>query len=110
MVSRIATFTLSSLLGLCVASGAMAENKPGHPRINEVNHRVTMQEHRIDRNLDHGDINRWQARRDERRDERVERQLHHDEAMHDGHITWAEQHHLNQELDRNTIHIDSQSH
>jgi len=110
MVSRIAIIAFSSSLGLCAASGAMAERVAGHPRINEVNQRVTNQEHRTAEGTAHGQINRWQAMRDGRRDARVERQLHRDEAMHDGHITMREQAHLNRELDRNSIHIDDQRH
>ena len=110
MVSRVALLTLGTLLSLSVARAAMAENMPGHPRINEVNQRLAIQRHRIAEGVQHGQINRWQAMRDERHDARVERQLVRDEAMHDGHITLGEQYRMNRELDRNSVHIGDQRH
>ena len=64
--------------------------------------------HRIAEGVQHGQINRWQAMRDERHDARVERQLVRDEAMHDGHITLGEQYRMNRELDRNSVRIEDQ--
>jgi hypothetical protein len=108
MVNRVTLFALGSLVSLSVAPGAMAEKLPGHPRINEVSQRLAMQQHRIAEGERHGQIDRWRAMRDERRDARVARELVRDEAMHDGHITFAEQRRLNRELDRNSIHIEDQ--
>jgi hypothetical protein len=117
MVGRIASVALISLLGLCVGSGAMAERVQshpmaehiqGHPRINEVNQRLATQQHRIAEGVAHGQIDRWRAERDMRRDERIDMRLRRDEAMHDGHVTLGEQVRLNNALDRNSVHIYDQ--
>jgi hypothetical protein len=109
MLHRTVSVTFASLLTLGLASGAMAEQPKtssttahpaiAHPRVNEVERRVANQEHRIAEGLDHGQIDHWQAERDRRREEWVERQLRRDEMMHDGHITMGEEHRLNRELD-----------
>ena len=80
------------------------------PRVNEVNQRLMFQQHRIAEGVNHGQINGWHAERDMRRDERVERQMRGDEAMHDGHLASFEQRRLNQELDRNSVHIYDERH
>jgi hypothetical protein len=110
MLNRTAGVTFAYLLTLGAASGAMAEQTKtpsaaahpaaAHPRVSEVAHRVANQEHRTAEGVDHGRMDRWQAERDRRREEWVERQLRHDEMMHDGHITMGEEHRLNHELDR----------
>ena len=131
MVSGVATVALGSMLSLCVASGARAERFAAHPqpvaarprtfaarpRVNEVNQRLMFQQHRIAEGVNHGQINGWHgqingwhAERDMRRDERVERQMRGDEAMHDGHLASFEQRRLNQELDRNSVHIYDERH
>jgi hypothetical protein len=111
MISRIATIALGSVLSLWIAPGAMAGRVvPEHPRVNEVNQRLTNQQHRVAEGVAHAQIGRWQAARDMRRDERIERQLRRDEAWHDGHVTVAEQHRLNQELDRNSVRIYDERH
>jgi hypothetical protein len=107
MVRDIATFAWVSLFSLCAASTAFAES-PGHPRVNEINHRVATQQSRIAAGVAHGQIGPWQARRDVAVDARVSRQLSRDEAMHDGHVTPIEQLQLNRELDRNSIRIYDQ--
>jgi hypothetical protein len=111
MVSRIATFILGPLFCLSAASGAMAGQFQGQPRINTVNQRlVIQQQHRIGEGALHGQLGGWQAARDTRFDARVGRQVTHDEAMHGGHITFAEQHRPNRELDRNSINIFGEHH
>ncbi len=110
MISRVATFAFISLFASGGISGAIAEKIPDHPRINEVNQRVAIQQHRIAEGVARGQIGRWRAEHDMRRDERIERQLSRDEAMHEGHISLGEQVLLNQELDRNSVHIHDQRH
>jgi hypothetical protein len=110
MVSRVAIIALGSLLGLAVAPGAMAERIVGHPRVNEVKQRVLTQRHRIEAGYARGQIGREQAARDMRRDARIERQFGRDEAMHGGHVTFAEQHRLNRERDRDSMRIFDERH
>ena len=110
MVRGFATLALGAIFSLGIMSSAMAAKIAGHPRVNEVNQRLSYQQHRIAEGIAHGQINRWQAMRDERRDARVERQLGRDEAMHDGHISVVEQNRMNRELDRNSVQIYDQRH
>jgi hypothetical protein len=85
MTNRITTIVLGSFLVFGSAAGAMAQPIPGHPRVNEVDHRLENQQNRINAGVAKGQISPRQAVRDERRDARVERQLSRDEAKHGGH-------------------------
>jgi hypothetical protein len=107
MVRRIATFAWGSLLSLCVASTAFAET-PGHPRVNQINQRVTSQQSRITAGVARGQLGPSQAHRDAVVEARISRQLSRDEALHDGHVTPVEQLRLDRELDRNSIRIYDQ--
>ena len=104
MVSRVATFVLSSLLGLGVASGAMADRVRGHDQLNEVSRHSTIQWHRIAEEPWHGRIGRWGTARDFRRDEPVERRLSRDEARHDRHLMFAERRTMHRESEWTGIH------
>jgi hypothetical protein len=110
MTNRTATLVLGSFLILASATGAMAQYDLGHPRINEVDHRLIDQQDRINAGLARGQIGPGQALRDERLDARVSRQLGRDEAQHGGHITFAEQAHVNREFNRNSRRIYAQRH
>lgn len=98
------------LLAFALHGPAAAQEDPGHPRVNEVQGRIDRQQERIDQGVRQGQITPGQAGRDERRDARVERQLHRDEAAHGGHITKREQARLNRELNRNSNAIHRQRH
>jgi hypothetical protein len=116
MLNRTASVTFASLLTLGLASGAMAEQAKtqtaaahpaaAHPRSNEIERRVANQERRTAEGVDHGRIDRWQAERDRRHEEWVQRQLRWDEMMHGGHVTMGEEHQLNRELDRDVATQD----
>ena len=98
MVCCIATFAWGSLLSLCVASTAFAET-PGHPRVNQINQRVTSQQSRITAGVARGQLGPSQAHRDAVVDvARDLRQLSRDEALHDGHVTPVEQLRLDREF------------
>jgi hypothetical protein len=98
----------AALLAASLSGPVFAQEEPGHPRVNEVQGRIDNQENRINQGVNKGQITPNQAARDERRDARVERQLHRDEAKHDGHITKGEQAKLNRELNHNSQAIHRQ--
>ena len=117
MIRRVAITALGALLSLTVATATRAERihaapptSLGHPRVNDVNQRLAIQQHRVEEGLAHGTIRPWEAMRDLRREERIERRLSLDESMHDGHVSFFDQRRLNRELDRNSIHIYEQRH
>lgn len=110
MVNRFTSLALGSLLVLGMASGAMAQNVPGHPRVNEINQRLERQSDRIGAGVAQGQIGARGAARDARLDARVSQQLSRDEARHGGHITRGEQRQLNRELNRNSARIYDQRH
>lgn len=94
-----------------LASSAMAQvPDPGHPRVNEVDQRLENQQNRIDNGVASGKLNARQTAHDTAVDNRVARQLSADEAKNGGHITRAEDAHLNRELNRNSDRIADQKH
>lgn len=105
-------FTSASLIGaVMLASSTMAqEPDPGHPRVNEVDQRLQNQQNRVDNGVANGQLNARQTAHDTAVDNRVARQLSADEAKHGGHITKAEDAHLNRELNRNSDRIADQKH
>jgi hypothetical protein len=110
MTNRVTTIALGSLLALGIASSAMAQPVPDHPRVNEVDRRLETQQGRINNGVARGQIAPGQAARDERLDARVGRQESRDEAMHGGHLTKREDRHLNRELNHNSRRIHAQRH
>ena len=110
MVRRLVTLAVGSLLVLGCASAALARPIPGHPRVNEVDQRLSNQQRRIAAGTAQGQIGGRQAARDSARDSRVANQLSRDEAMHGGHITASEDRQLNRELNRNSTDIYNQRH
>lgn len=102
-------------LGLVAAfasAGAMAQtgttDVPGHPRVNEVNQRLDNQQNRIDAGIADGQINAQQAFRDERQDSNIAAREMRDMAEHGGHLTAAEQQHLNRSLNNDSGRIHYQ--
>jgi hypothetical protein len=98
----------AALLAAVFTVPALAQEEPGHPRVNEVQGRIDNQERRIDQGINKGQLTPGQAARDTRRDARIERQLKRDEAKHGGHITKREQAQLNRELNHNSRAIHRQ--
>ena len=93
-----------------VSAKAIAQEGPGHPRVNEVDNRVATQQARINAGVENGTVIPKQAGKDEARDARVQRQAARDEAKHNGHLTKHERKGLNHELDKNSKKIRAQSH
>lgn len=81
---------------------------PGHGRINQVDQRLANQQNRIDAGIADGQINARQAFRDERQDANIAARETRDMAEHGGHLTAAEQQHLNQSLNNDSGHIHYQ--
>jgi hypothetical protein len=96
---------------LILASSAMAQAPdPGHRRVNEVDQRLQNQQNRIDNGVATGKLSARERAHDTSVDNRVARQMSADEAKNGGHITKAEDAHLNGELNRNSDRIYDQKH
>jgi hypothetical protein len=81
---------------------------PGHGRINQVDQRLANQQNRIDAGIADGQINAQQAFRDERQDANIAARETRDMAEHGGHLTAAEQQHLNRSLNNDSSRIHYQ--
>jgi hypothetical protein len=106
---------LSVIVGAAMISGqAMAQSQdtdvPGHPRINEVNNRLTNQQNRINNGLKNGTMTQGHAERDETRDANIAHRESVDEAKNGGHLTKQEQHNLNKSENHNSKDIHRQKH
>jgi hypothetical protein len=105
---------LSSLaiVALLTSAPAMAQTTdtttPRTPRVNEIKQRIESQENKISNDVKEGKITAKQAVRDEKVDAEVKKQLSADQANHAGHITKAEQRHMNNELNKNSKRIHHQ--
>jgi hypothetical protein len=77
----------------------------GHPRINEIDHRIANQQDRIDAGVEDGKISAKAGAQDDTRLSDVSEKLSADEALHGGHITADEQGELNHALTVNSAHI-----
>lgn len=97
------------LSGQVLAQAAQTD-VAGHPRVNEVNNRLDNQQNRIDKGVANGTMSQKQAARDETHDANIARRESVDEAKHNGHLTKAEQNHLNHAENRDSSHIYKQKH
>lgn len=79
---------------------------PGHPRINQVQQRLDRQENWNAKREEEGKITEGQMQRDDARDQRIEGRLQKDEGEHGGHITKAEDRHLNHSM--NSVHHEKE--
>jgi uncharacterized lipoprotein YajG len=81
---------------------------PGHPRVNQVNGRETRQQDRIANGVKNGSLSPQEASNLEKREASLQTQEQKDMAAHNGHLTKAEQRHLNQRENRisRSIHRD----
>ncbi|MEI7668862.1 MAG: hypothetical protein WCJ33_02120 [Pseudomonadota bacterium] len=100
---------ISFASAILVASSAFAQEE-NKTRVNQIENRIDNQEQRINKGIADGNLTKGQARRDERRTDRVEKELKRDEAKHDGHITKREEHRMNNQLNHNSEHIHHQNH
>ena len=86
-----------------VANGSEAGpgiKDPGHPRVNEVNHREQNQQQRIAQGIQSGTLTPEEAAKLENGENRIQRQEAKDLQANDGHLTIEEKKHLNQEENR----------
>ncbi len=105
-ISLIAASAMCVLFG----SAAIAQDVPDHPRVNEVNQRLDNQQARINQGLANGTMTEKQAARDEAHDANIAKRESVDEAKNGGHLTKAEQNHLNKSLNKNSKRIYKQKH
>ncbi len=110
-----AAFSLITGASLLLSVNAFAQSAPidpGHPRVNQVEKRIDNQEARVNRGVSDGQINASQAARDDAKIGREQTSLNRDMAAHHGHITRANQRHLNHRLNHGsrTIHRQSTAH
>jgi len=84
---------------------------PGHPRVNQVNHREQNQQRRIGNGIKSGKLNSQQAAHLEKREASVQNREQKDMAQHNGHLTKAEQKGINRQQNRisKTIYKDKHS-
>jgi len=87
---------LGMVLSTAVSASAATWNQ-AHPRRAEVNHRLATQNARIHEGVKNGSITPQEAAQLHSEDHAIRAQERTDAAEHDGHITKAEQHQLNQE-------------
>jgi hypothetical protein len=73
---------------------------PGHPRVNQVNHREAKQQKRIANGIANGSLNPNEAARLEKREAAVQKHEETAMAKHNGHLTKAEQARLNRQQNR----------
>ena len=73
---------------------------PGHPRVNQVNNREARQQQRIANGISKGTVNSKETSNLEKRETVLQNQEQKDMAKHNGHLTKAEQAHLNQRENR----------
>ncbi|MBB6248563.1 hypothetical protein [Rhodanobacter sp. A1T4] len=111
-----ATFRLS-VIGLVafsafVSGTVIAQDTavPGHPRVNEVNQRLSNQQNRIQNGVADGKMNAKQAARDEKQDSNIAQRESADEAKHNGHLTKGEDKRLNKSENQDSRRIRRQKH
>ena len=105
---RFSLLALAATTALACGSVMAQAAVPGHPRVNEVNKRVNIQQKRIDKGVAQGTITPAQAARDEKHDANIAQRASADEARHNGHLTKAETRRLNHAENRNSHHIRRQ--
>jgi len=102
--SNTVKLVIAATSAALLASSAMADTKwqRHHPRREQVNHRLANQNRRIHHERREGDISGAQAHALHANDRAIRAQERADARGHHGHITKAEQHQLNQELNANS--------
>jgi len=83
---------------------------PGHPRVNEVNGRESIQQSRIAQGASSGTLTPQQQAQLQRSGNRIQKQEGNDLAKNDGHLTAAEKERLNREENRRSHHIYEDKH
>ena len=83
---------------------------PGHPRVNEVNGRETIQQNRIAQGVSTGKLTAQQQAQLQRSGNRIQNQEGNDLAKNDGHLTPGEKARLNREENRRSHRIHEDKH
>jgi hypothetical protein len=109
-LALLAFIAPSALLADPVYAQSDTAPVPGHPRVNEVNHRIDNQQRRIDAGVANGTITPAQAARDERRETGIAQRVSADEARHGGHLTAGETRRINNAQNRTSHRIWRQKH
>jgi len=73
---------------------------PGHPRVNQVNHREANQQKRIGNGVKNGTLTPKQTSHLEKREANLQNKEQADMAKHNGHLTKVEQKNLNHRENR----------
>ena len=96
--ARLMTLLTITILGVS-ATSAFAETawERNHPRRDQVNDRLAVQNHRINHELREGELTPWQARRLHQEDYTIRAEERAMASFRHGHITRAEQRALNQQ-------------
>lgn len=97
-------------LSASVSGAVLAQDTavPGHPRVNEVNHRLANQQSRTQSGVADGQINARQGARDEKHDANIAQRESADQARHNGHLTKGEDKRLNKSESRDSKRIHRQ--
>jgi hypothetical protein len=101
----LALAALASVAGISTSASASTRWNHHHPRQHEVLAREHHQLHRIGREERRGVISHREARAERRADRAIAAQERADARYHGGHISRAEKHQLNRELNRQNRHI-----
>ena len=83
---------------------------PGHPRVNQVNRREGRQQQRIANGIKNGSLSPKETANLEKREASVQKQEQKDMAKNNGHLTKAEQRHLNHRENRISRSIAKDKH
>jgi hypothetical protein len=83
---------------------------PGHPRVNQINHRETNQQKRIANGVKNGKLTPGETRRLERGEKRLQKNEKRDMAKDNGHLTKQDQRQLNREANRMSARIAKDKH
>ena len=124
MTNKIAQSLLILAAGglMCIGSAsAQAQNSktsgagpghvdPGHPRVNQINHRETNQQRRIASGVKSGKLTPGETRRLEHGEKRLQKNEKRDMAKNNGHLTKQDQRQLNRESNRMSARIAKDKH
>jgi len=83
---------------------------PGHPRVNQVNHREANQQKRIANGVKSGQLTPGETRRLERGEQRLQHNEKKDMAKDNGHLTKQDQRQLNREANHMSKRIAADKH
>ena len=96
---KAVTIALLALFSIGVAESAMAESDfaKGHPRREEVNHRLNNQNSRIHNEVKSGEMSKGEAAKLHKKDHQIRQEERDMASQNGGHITKREQRTLNQQ-------------